>query len=212
VWETARRPRSGGARALQPGARSVPAGCRRPQRAHRLLPAAGARPRRPVPGGWPPGGLLAGGLVAGLGMGDGGHTGQVHGHQRDRDDACAGAFGHGRSPVRQLALCGRPAGWSAATPGHRVHCHQRRASRDRRRRGGRAPPISRAWLAWSCRSVMRCSARAWLSPACWLCMDFIPSRSSAAWIVAGSGWAGGVASESGRCHMLGAGLFPIFGR
>jgi DNA-binding CsgD family transcriptional regulator len=32
---------------------------------------------------------------------------------------------------------------------------------------------------------MRWSASAWLSPACWLCMDLIPSHSSAAWTVAG---------------------------
>jgi tetratricopeptide (TPR) repeat protein len=59
---------------------------------------------------------------------------------------------------------------------------------------------------------MRWSASAWLSPACWLCMDLIPSCSSAALLVAGSGWAGSAPSESGICHMLGAGRFPIFGR
>ena len=134
---------SGRARTCRPGAGSVAAGCRRPPRTHWLVPGAGARPRRPAPGGWPPGGLLAGGLVAGLGVGDGGQAGQVHGRQRGPDDQGAGASGHGRPPLGQLALCGRSAGWSAATSSHRgASCHQPRPLRRRRRRGGRASPIS----------------------------------------------------------------------
>ena len=69
------------------------------------------------------------------------------------------------------------------------------------------------------RSVMRWSASAWLSPACWLCMGLFPSCSSACLPatrrpcrLASSEWAAGTPSESGTCHTLSAGLFPIFGR
>src|SRR5919108_4046166 len=43
-------------------------------------------------------------------------------------------------------------------------------------------------------------------------MELIPPRSSAALLVAGSGWAGSAPSESGTCHTYGDGLFPMFGR
>jgi hypothetical protein len=141
-------------------------------------------------GGWPPGGLLAGGRVGGLGVGDGGHAGQGHGGQCGPHDEGAWHLDT-VAPHRSAGAVGA-VGWlvggHAWPPG--ASRHQPRPVRRRRRRGGRVSPTSRAWSACSWRSVMRWSASAWLSPACWLCMDLIPSCSSAAWIVAGSGWAG----------------------
>jgi hypothetical protein len=56
------------------------------------------------------------------------------------------------------------------TLGHRTSCHQPRTALAQRRRGGRAPTNRRSWVACSRRSVLRCSASSWLSPACWLFM------------------------------------------
>ena len=105
----------------------------------------------------------------GLGLGDGGHGGQVNGGQRGPQDECAGELGHGglRSinwrcgddglAARRRRLATGPAATSHGRP---PPSPARRASATR----------SRAWAACSCRWVMRCSARTWLSPACWLFM------------------------------------------
>jgi hypothetical protein len=123
-------------------------------------------------GRWPSG-VLTVRVVVGLGLGEGGQADQVHRCQGGPEDECAGAFGHGASPVDQLMLCERRADCLVVTAGHRASCHQPRADLDRPRRpGGRAPRDRRAWAACSRRSVMRCSASTWLSPACWLCMSF----------------------------------------
>ena len=67
------------------------------------------------------------------------------------------------------------------TPGRRASHHRPRATHDQRQRcGGRPARASRAWVARSCHSVMRCSASTWLSPACWLLMMcFLPAAQAA---------------------------------
>src|SRR4029453_18070056 len=68
-------------------------------------------------GGWP-GGLL----VDGVGVGDGGHGGQLHRGQHGPEDECACALGHGRPPIDQLTLCGRRTGWSWGKTCPRTRC------------------------------------------------------------------------------------------
>jgi hypothetical protein len=125
-------------------------------------------------------------------------------------------------PIDQLARCGRRAGCWVATAGHRASCHQPWAALDRRRRpGGRAPSPSRAWAACSRRWVMCCSASAWLSPACWLCMSLplpgsLPACSSGhgrPWLLlASSGWRRSVHPRIRHLPYANTHRFPIFGR
>jgi hypothetical protein len=61
-------------------------------------------------GGWPPGGLL----VAGVGVGDGGHGGQVHRGQHGPDDQRAGE--HGAWPDQLPPPAGPPPVALAARP------------------------------------------------------------------------------------------------
>jgi hypothetical protein len=124
------------------------------------------------------------------------------------------------APIDQLAHCGRPAGCSAAPAGHRTSCHQPRPVHRLRRRGGRAPLASRAWAACSRRSVMCCSARTWLSPACWLCMcPSLPAAPPACSAAGSSMVVAGQLRMVLRCRLrirqvpyAGALPRPIFGR
>jgi hypothetical protein len=88
------------------------------------------------------------------------------------------------SPIGQddpgLGQLRRWTGRSAAMPGRRASCHQPRTVH-RLWRGGRASRTSRAFSACARRSVMRCSASTWLSPACWLCMVLLPSCAQPHW-------------------------------
>jgi hypothetical protein len=112
-----------------------------------------------------------------------------------------GAAGGRGSPIGRgdpgFSQLRRWTGRSATVAGRLANCHQPR-SVHRWRRGGRAPPASRAWVACACRSVMRWVASAWLSPACWLCMALTFSQRSAACCTAGTGYCAGSGCSSGR--------------
>jgi hypothetical protein len=131
-------------------------------------------------------------------------------HQPVADKAIGLPMGAAARSVRVRRAPGsgqlrRWTGRSAAIPRRLASCHQLRTVH-RRRRGGRAPRTSRAWWACAWRWVMRCSASAWLSPACWLCMSYLRTAqllvpSEHRLLRAGSGWSWDVPAESGRCHM-----------
>ena len=140
-------------------------------------------------------------------------------HQPVANKAIGLPVGAAARSVRRAPGSGQLRRWtgrSAAIPRRLAGCHQLRTVH-RRRRGGRAPRTSRAWWACAWRWVMRCSASAWLSPACWLCMSYLRTAqllvpSEHRLLRAGSGWSWDVPAESGRCHMPALACSLFFGR
>src|SRR5215211_7197535 len=160
--------------------------------------------------GWRPGGGLAGGL----GVGDGGYGGHVHGRQRcPDDDEGAGAAGHGRPPDRSVGAVWT-VGWLVGG-----HIQPPGGQPPPATAGSPSAPTRRAGVTYQPRMVGLLVAfgdalvgQRLAQPGMLVVHESHPFPQLSRMIVAGSGWAGRAPSESGTCHTFGDGLFPIFGR